>query len=61
MQSVDPDQTPRSDLGLHCLPISLLWDGRHKWVYFLHAVKMNTFLSVFFFFFFFFFFFVGDF
>ena len=54
MQSVDPDQTPRSDLGLHCLPISLLWDGRHKWVYFLHAVK-NTFLS------FFFFFFVGDF
>ena len=26
---VDPDQTPRcaaSDLGLHCLPMSLLWD-----------------------------------
>ena len=26
--SVDPDQTPRStasDLGLHCLPMSLLW------------------------------------
>ena len=43
MQSVDPDQTPRSDLSLHCLPISLfvLWDGRQKWVYFLHAVKMN--------------------
>ena len=32
--SVDPDQTPRSaasDLGLHCLPMSLLWDARHKW------------------------------
>ena len=31
--SVDPDQTPHSaasDLGLHCLPISLLWDGRYK-------------------------------
>ena len=30
---VDPDQTPRSaasDLGLHCLPMSLLWDARHK-------------------------------
>ena len=27
--SVDPDQTPRfatSDLGLYCLPMSLLWD-----------------------------------
>ena len=33
--SVDPDQTPRSaasDLGLHCLPMFLLWDARHKWV-----------------------------
>ena len=33
--SVDPDQTPRalmSDLGLHCLPMSLLWKARHKWV-----------------------------
>ena len=31
--SVDPDQMPRSaasDLGLHCLPMSLLWDARHK-------------------------------
>ena len=31
--SVDPDQTPHSaasDLGLHCLPMSLLWDTRHK-------------------------------
>ena len=29
------DQTPRSaasDLGLHCLPISHLWDARLKWV-----------------------------
>ena len=28
--SEDPDQTPRSaatDLGLHCLPLSLLWDA----------------------------------
>ena len=33
--SVDPDQTPRSvasDLGLHYLPMSHLWDARHKWV-----------------------------
>ena len=21
-----------SDLGLHCLPMSLLWDARQKWV-----------------------------
>ena len=31
--SVDPDQTPRSvasDLGLHCLPTSLLWSARLK-------------------------------
>ena len=33
--SVDPDQTlhsAASDLGLHCLPMSRLWDARHKWV-----------------------------
>ena len=33
--SVGPDQMPRSaasDLGLHCLPMSLLWDARHNWV-----------------------------
>ena len=33
--SVDPDQTPRSaasDLGLHCLPMSLLLDARLKLV-----------------------------
>ena len=31
--SVDPDQTPRSaasDLGLHCLPMSIFWDAGHK-------------------------------
>ena len=31
--SVDPDQSPRStasDLCLHCLPRSQLWDARHK-------------------------------
>ena len=20
-----------SDVGLHCLPVSLLWDAKHKW------------------------------
>ena len=32
--SVDPDQMPHSaasDLGLHCLQKSLLWDTRHIW------------------------------
>ena len=32
---VDPDQTPRlvaSDLGLHCLSISLSSAEKHKWV-----------------------------
>ena len=28
--SVDPDQTPRADLGLHCLSTFLLWDAKHK-------------------------------
>ena len=28
--SEDPDQTPVSvDLGLQCLPMTLLWDTRH--------------------------------
>ena len=30
--SLVPDQTPRfvaSDMGLHCLLMSHLWDGRH--------------------------------
>ena len=33
--SVDTDQTSHSaasDLGLYCLPMSLLWDPRLKWV-----------------------------
>ena len=30
--SVDPDQTPRSDLGQHCLPMSLLLNARLIWV-----------------------------
>ena len=33
--SVDPDQMSRfaaSDPDLHCLPMSLLWDARLKWV-----------------------------
>ena len=33
--SADPDQTPRSvasDQSLHCLPMSLLWGARRKWV-----------------------------
>ena len=33
--SIAPDQTPRSaasDLDLHCLHLSLLWDARHKWI-----------------------------
>ena len=35
--SVDADQMPHSaasDLGLHCLPMSHLWDIKHKWVKF---------------------------
>ena len=41
--SVDPDQSPRpvaSDLGLYCLPMSILWDARLKWV------KINELLSL---------------
>ena len=33
--SGDPDQTPRSaasDLGLHCLPVTLLGVSRLQWV-----------------------------
>ena len=32
---LEPDPTTRSaasDLGLHCLPMSLLWDATHIWV-----------------------------
>ena len=31
---IDPNQTPHSaasDLGLHCLQMSLLWDASYKW------------------------------
>ena len=28
--SVDPHQTPHFDLGIYCLPMSVLWDARHK-------------------------------
>ena len=33
--SVDPDQmllSVVSDLHLHCMPMSHLWDARHKWI-----------------------------
>ena len=35
--SVDPDETPQSaasDLGQHCLPMSIFWKDtcRHKWI-----------------------------
>ena len=30
MKHLYPDQTPRSDLGLYCMPVPLLWDARHK-------------------------------
>ena len=42
--SVDPDQTLRfaaSDLDLHCLPMSLLQDARHKWVKDWHLKKVR--------------------
>ena len=48
--SVDPDQMPHSaasDLGLRCLPMSLLWDARHKWVkasFFLHGKALQGFV-----------------
>ena len=40
--SLEPDQIPcsvASDLGLHCLPVSLLWDAGHKWVKCLNKVN----------------------
>ena len=40
--SVDPDHTPRfvaSDLGLHCLLVSHLWNARHKWVYYCTCLR----------------------
>ena len=41
---VDPDQTPCSavsDLGPHCLPMSLLLDARLKWVKLLAALLLR--------------------
>ena len=43
--SVDPDQTPRSaayDLGLYYLPMSLLWDTRHKCVNYSNRHKQTV-------------------
>ena len=37
--SVDPAV---SDLGLHCLPVSLLWDARNKRVYIYRAVVSSV-------------------
>ena len=47
--SADPDQTPRSaasDLGLRCLPKSLLWDTRHKWVKFVRITLQIIILRI---------------
>ena len=43
--SGDPDQTPHSaasDLGLHCLPITLLRVSRLQWVKLLKSVITTT-------------------
>ena len=40
--SVDPNQTPCSaayDLSLHCLPMSLERESRHKWVELKHTKR----------------------
>ena len=48
--------TEASDLGLHCLPRSLSWDSRHKWVnahdssilkYVCDKCHLNVFVNVF--------------
>ena len=41
--SVDPDQTPHSaasDLGLHGLPMSLLWDARLEWFHIYFSLEI---------------------
>ena len=49
--SADPDQMPHSvasDLGLHCLPMSLLWNATLKWVnttYFVLHLVLSVALS----------------
>ena len=30
--TVEHDQMLRSDLGLHCLPVTIFWDTMPKWV-----------------------------
>ena len=43
--SEDSDQmlcSAASNLGLHCLPMSLLWDTRHKWVKFVGELLAFT-------------------
>ena len=48
--SVDPDQmqlSVASDLGLHYLPMSILWDAWHKWVNIIfHAVQTGRYKIV---------------
>ena len=47
--SGDPDQTPRSvasDLGLHCLPVTILLVSRLQWVMYLVSVLNSRKLSV---------------
>ena len=42
--SVEPDQTPHfvtSGLGLHCLPMSLVLDARHKWINSLFIIVLH--------------------
>ena len=47
--NVDPDQilhSAVSDLGQHCLPMSHLWDTRHKWVnHCLSVLQLTGFVS----------------
>ena len=54
VNSGDPDQTPHSaafDLGLHCLPITLLRVSRLQWVKVLSKTVADEILIFFFFFF----------
>ena len=50
--SGDPDQTPHSaasnaasDLGLHCLPVTLLWVSRLQWVNEVFSVSTHDMFS----------------
>ena len=44
--NVDPDQAPRSDLGLLLLPMSLLWDARLKWVKYMFKIVTTILLTL---------------